>query len=115
MPWRNVRGAEYGEKLYREIASLNGTDYLLAYDALFPGDIIADPDTNPNGYKLLEGRYRILSDRKNRELMVALCRRRNPTRDELAEATGLKVGDISERLEFFRANGMRQIRIRNAA
>ncbi len=115
MPWKNVKGAEYGEKLYREIVSLNGTDYLLAYDELFPGDIIADPDKNPDGYKLLEGRYRILSDRKSRELMVALYQGTNPSIEQLAEATGLKPDDITARIELFRANGMKNIRIRNAA
>ncbi len=115
MPWKNVKGAEYGERLYREIVRLDGTDYLIAYDELFPGEIIADPDKNPEGYRLLEGHYRILSDRLNRELMLALHRSRDPTIEELAQRTGLKVDDISARIELFRANGMRQVRIRNAA
>lgn len=95
---------EYVSKFYQLVYNLQGTDDFEAYFRLFPNTQI-----NP------QADYEILNDRKNRKLMVALYQSDNPSIEALAQRTGLKGDDISARIEFFRANGMRQIRIRNAA
>ncbi len=89
---------------YRILFNLQGTDEFKAYGDLFPSK-----DFDPKAH------YEILNDRRNRELMVVLYQGDNPSIELLAQRTGLSTDDISTRIEFFRANGMRQIRIRNAA
>ncbi len=95
---------EYVGKYYRLVYNLQGTVEFEAYFKLFP-----DTQINP------KADYEILKDRKNRRLMVVLYQSDNLSIEALAQRTGLKVDDISARIELFRANGMRQIRIRNAA
>ncbi len=95
---------EYVGKFYQLVYNLQGTDEFEAYFRLFPNTQI-----NP------KADYKILKDRKNRKLMVVLYQGDSISIEDLARATGLKVDDISARIELFRANGMRQVRIRNAA
>ncbi len=94
----------YVGELYRILWNLQGTDAFMAYENLFPSE-----DFEPKAH------YEILNDRKNRKLMVALYQGDRTSIEELAHETRLSTDDISARIEFFRANGMRQIRIRNAA
>lgn len=98
------RQLEYLGKLYHLIWDLQRTDEFEAYFGLFSGTRI-----NP------EANYEILNDRKNRQLMVALYKRTNPSIEQLAEATGLEHEDITARIEIFKANGMKDIRIKNVA
>ncbi len=101
---KKEKNAGYGGRWYKTLFSLQGTEVFEAYEDLFPS-----PDFEPKAH------YGILNDERNRELMVALYQNDSPTIEALAQITGLKVDDISARIELFRANGMRQIRIRNAA
>lgn len=92
------------DKLYQLIYDLQGTEDFHAYESLFQ---ITSPDP--------QSHYGMLNDGKNRQLMVALYQGTNPSIEQLAEATGLKPNDITARIELFKANGMKSIRIRNAA
>ncbi len=98
------RQLKYIGKLYKLICGLQGTDEFGAYFGLFSGTRL-NPETD----------YRMLNDGQNRQLMVALYNGTSPSIEQLAEATGLKSDDITTRIELFRANGMKNITIRNAA
>ncbi len=94
----------YVGKIYELLWKLQGTDEFEAYMELFSGKR-DDPKTD----------YNILNNRQNRRVMVALYQGRNPTIEGLAEAAGLSTDDITARIKLFRANGMRDIKIRKAA
>lgn len=96
--------AEYIDKVYRLIWGLQGTDDLEAYSELFPG---THTDAKID--------YELLSNKTNRRVMVAIYKNRNLSIEQLAEITGLEVDDIGRRIGFFRANGMKQVRIRKVA
>lgn len=98
------RKLEYGGKWYEVLFGLQGTSAFEAYENLFPSSEF-DPESH----------YTILKDEKNRILMVALYKTRTPSIDDLTKATGLESNDISDRLAFFRTNGMKQVEIRKVA
>ena len=112
MGWIDIKGAEYGEKLYRLLWKFEGSDYALAYDEMFPEDIHADPDENPEGYKLLEGHFRIMKDKTNREIILQLYRGHNNGKtslEDVANLVDLKLDEVKERIKFFEANGMKKV------
>ncbi len=104
MTWKKSKNADYLGDWYRVVFELQGKEIFVAYHDIFP----RMPD-DPKAH------YEMLSDEKSKKLMIGLYRTANPNIEDLARTTGLKVDDISARIELFRANGMRQIRIRNAA
>ncbi|HZX12526.1 MAG TPA: Lrp/AsnC family transcriptional regulator [Candidatus Nanoarchaeia archaeon] len=113
MEWVKIEGAEYGNKLYKMLMQLSGTDELLAYSELFPEDIHASPE-NPDGYKTLRAHYEIMSDERTRKLLAALYKNQQNGRlslEQLAESFSLKEEELKERLKFFRESGMKEMQL----
>lgn len=104
MSWSKIKNIDYIGRWYKLMFNLQGRDIFGAYHNMFP-QMPEDPKAH----------YEMLNDERNKNLIVALHNNTNPSIEDLAKATGLETKDISERLAFFRTNGMKQIKIRKVA
>lgn len=104
MPWKKTKNADYIGEWYNLMTSLQGKEIFSAYHDMFP--------TMPEDPK---AHYELLNDKANRKLMVVLYRSRNLSIEQLAQRTGLDSDDITKRLDFFKANGMKKVKIRETA